>query len=37
MVLRDLATNLSMIPFLAKLLVGRTFRDDFALPDYRSD
>ncbi len=34
LVLRDLATNLSTVPLLAKLLVGRTLRDGFALPDY---
>lgn len=34
MALRDLATNLCNIPFLANLLVGRALRDDFVLPEY---
>jgi len=34
LVLRDLATNLCNIPFLANLLVGRALRDDFDLPNY---
>ncbi len=32
--LRDLATNAASLPFMAKLLIGRTFQDDFALPNY---
>ena len=36
LLLRDVATNLCNIPFLAKLLVGRTLHDTFSLPDYCS-
>jgi 2-polyprenyl-6-methoxyphenol hydroxylase-like FAD-dependent oxidoreductase len=32
--LRNLATNLSAIPMLRRLLIGQTLRDDFELPDY---
>ncbi len=32
--LRDLATNAASLPFMAKLLIGRAFQDDFALPNY---
>ena len=32
--LRNLATNVSSVPFLAKLLIGRALRDDFDLPNY---
>ena len=34
--LRDLATNLAGLPFLAKLLIGQALNDEFTLPDYRS-
>ena len=32
--LRNLGTRASSIPFVASLLVGRSLRDDFELPDY---
>jgi 2-polyprenyl-6-methoxyphenol hydroxylase-like FAD-dependent oxidoreductase len=32
--LRNLATRAMVIPFVAKLLMGRAIRDDISMPDY---
>ena len=32
--LRNAMTRLLAVPPIARLLIGRTMRDDFALPDY---